>query len=98
MKEVLLAAAFAVVTTVAFVALPATAFASETEDVALCAAALDAKGVAAADAFRPKFLKSKGAAVRKISVLMIPTAGDAVSIEAECSIKRGEVVDVAVKA
>lgn len=98
MREVILAAIFAIASTLAFVALPATAFAGETEDVALCAAALDAKGVAAADAFRPKFLKSKGAAVRRISVLMIPTGGDAASIEAECAIKRGEVIDVAVKA
>lgn len=97
MKEVLFAA-IAVASTLAIIAQPSTAFAaSVSDDVALCAAALDAKGLAAADAFRPKFLKSKGSLVRKVSVLMIPT-GDGASIEAVCQIKRGEVIDVAVKA
>ena len=91
MREVLIAAAFAVVSTVAFVALPATAFASETDDVALCAAALDANGVADANDYRAKFLKSKGAQVRKVSVLLIPN-GDGQSIEAVCEIKKGEVI------
>jgi uncharacterized membrane protein YgcG len=97
MREVLFAAAFALAASAAFVALPATAFASESDDVALCAAALDAKGVAAADSYRAKFVKSKGAQVRKVTVLMIPNAGGA-SIEAICQIKKGEVIDASVKA
>jgi hypothetical protein len=97
MKEVLLAAAFAVVTTVGFVALPATAFAGETDDVALCAAAADAQGIASASDFRAKFVKSKGAKVRRVSVMFVPN-GSGASIEATCEIKRGEVINLAVKA
>ena len=97
MREVLFAAAFAVVSTLAFVALPATAFASETDDVALCAAALDEKGVADADDYRAKFLKSKGAQVRNVSILLIPHEGGD-SIEAVCQIKKGEVIEASAKA
>lgn len=97
MREVLFAAAFAVVSAVGFVALPATAFASETDDVARCAAALDANGVAAANDYRAKFVKSKGAQVRKIELLLIPNAGGE-SIEAICEIKKGEVISAALKA
>jgi len=97
MREVLFAAAFAVVAAAGFVALPATAFASETDDVARCAAALDANGVAAADAYRPKFVKSRGAQVRKIELLLVPNNGGE-SIAAVCEIKKGEVISAAVKA
>jgi hypothetical protein len=97
MREIVLAAAFAIVSTGVFVAMPATAFASETDDVALCAAAADAKGVASSGAYRAKFQKSKGAAVRKVSVLFIPN-GEGSSIEAVCEIKKGEVVDIQVAA
>lgn len=97
MREVLFAAAFAIVTAVGFVALPAAAFASETDDVARCAAALDANGVADADAYRAKFVKSKGAQVRRIELLLVPNAGGE-SISAICEIKKGEVISAAAKA
>jgi len=95
MKEILVAGAIAALATFVITS-PSTA-ASLSEDVALCASALNDKGIAAADAFRPKFLKFRGAAVRKVTVLMIPTGDGAQSIEAECAIKKGEVVDVTVK-
>lgn len=98
MREFFLAGAIAA-SALALVAIPTTASAASVgDDVALCAAALDAKGVATASDFRAKFLKSRGAAVRRVSVLMIPTASDKQSIEAECQIKKGEVIDIAVKA
>jgi hypothetical protein len=96
MREILIAGAVAALTTLAILNTPALA-SSVNEDVALCAGALDSRGVAAADSFRPKFLKFRGGAVRRISVLMIPNADGAQSIEAECRIQRGEVVDVTVK-
>lgn len=99
MREVLLAGAFAAALAVSAVARPAAAYASESGDqVALCAAALDAKGVATADSYRAKFLKSKGGAVKTVTVRLIPLADGVEAIEAECQIRHGEVVDVAVKA
>ncbi|MEX0644987.1 MAG: hypothetical protein WD076_06740 [Parvularculaceae bacterium] len=99
MREFLLAGVIGTAFTVAIAAQPTTAFASEAGDqVALCAAALDAQGIASADAYRAKFLKSKGGAVKSVTVKMIPVADGAEAIEAECQIRRGEVVDVTVKA
>ncbi len=99
MREILLAGVLAAASTFAYFALPAAASAaSSAEDLAVCVAAINERGIAAADAFRPKFLKLRGGAVRRVSVLMIPKADGAKSIEAECSIKGGEVLEVAVKA
>lgn len=99
MREILLATVLAFASTAAIVATPATAFAADTsEQVALCAAALDAKGIAAASDYRAKFLKTKGGAVQTVTVKLIPTADGLEAIEAECQIKRGEVVDATVKA
>lgn len=96
MREIFIAGAVAALSTVAVLNSPALA-SSVSEDLALCASALDQRGVAQADSFRPKFLRLRGGAVRRIGVLMIPNADGAPSIEAECRIQRGEVVDVTVK-
>lgn len=99
MKEMLLAGAFAIVSTIAIFALPTAAFAADADgEVALCAAAADAEGIAAIDDYRAKFLKSKGGAVKTVTILLVPAVGDDASITAQCKIKRGEVIDVAVKA
>jgi len=99
MKEMFLAGVFALASTAAIFALPATAFAADVSgQVALCAAAADAEGIAAADAYRAKFLKSKGGAVTTVTIKLVPIADDAGTITAECRIKRGEVIDVAAKA
>jgi hypothetical protein len=99
MREILLAGVFGVAFTAAIAAQPSTAFASETGDqVALCAAALDAKGIAAADDYRAKFLKTKGGALKTVTVKMVPVSDGAAAIEAECQIRSGEVIDVTVKA
>lgn len=97
MKEILLAGVLALLSTAAVVATPAFA-ADTTTQVELCAAALDAKGLASAGDYRAKFLKTKGGAVQTVTVKLLPTADGADSIEAECQIKRGEVIDATVKA
>lgn len=99
MKEMFLGGVFALAMTAAFVAAPATAFAaSADEEVSLCAAAADANGIAAADAYRAKFIKSRGGAKKTVTIKLVPASGEAETITAECEIKRGEVLGVAVKA
>jgi ABC-type glycerol-3-phosphate transport system substrate-binding protein len=98
MKEFLLAGVFAAAFTVAIASQSGTAFATESDQVALCAAALDAQGLAAADEYRAKFLKTKGGAVKTVTVKLIPVADGVEAIEAECEIKRGEVTNATVKA
>lgn len=99
MKEMFLAGVFALVSTAAIFATPTLAFASSTsEQVALCASAADAEGIAAIDDHRAKFLKSKGGAVKTVTIKLVPLAGDSDSITAQCRIKRGEVLEVGVKA
>lgn len=95
MNKLVISAAFAA----ALIAAPGAALATSTADqISLCAAALDEQGLAAAADYRPKFVKSKGGSVKKITVRFIPTTNGAEAIEAECEIRRGEVVDVSVKA
>lgn len=99
MKETLFAGLFAAISMIAVFAAPTAAVAADADaEVALCAAAADAQGIAAAQDYRAKFLKSKGGAVKTITIKLVPAAGDAASITAECKIKRGEVLDIAVKA
>lgn len=99
MREMFMAGVFALVSTVAILALPGLAFAADADtQVALCAAAADAQGVASADDYRAKFLKSKGGAVKTVTIKLIPIADSADAITAQCRIKRGEVIDFAVKA
>ncbi|HOP20011.1 MAG TPA: hypothetical protein PLV61_08165 [Parvularculaceae bacterium] len=99
MKEFVLAGAAVALSAAAFLAAPAPAFAaSADEQVSLCAAAADAQGIAATDAYRAKFMKSKGGAVQTVTIKLVPEAGESESITAECKIKRGEVIGVTVKA
>ena len=99
MKEFVLAGAAVALSAAAFVSMPAPAFAASfDEQVALCAAAADEQGIAAADAYRAKFVKSKGGGVQTVTIKLVPEAGETESITAECKIKRGEVIGVTVKA
>lgn len=99
MKEMFLAGVFALVSTAAILALPTTAFAASVDSqVALCAAAAESEGVATADEYRVKFLKSRGGAVKTVTIKLIPLAEDSDAVTAQCRIRRGEVIDFAIKA
>lgn len=94
----IIAAPLVVALSAAAMGLTAPALATSVDQqVALCAAALDAEGIAAADAYRARFVKSRGGAAKTVQVKMIPI-GEGESITAECRIRRGEVTDVSVKA
>lgn len=93
MREIAFASLIAAAT-VAFAA-PAAA-SSEVAQVELCAAALDAQGVAAASDYRARFVKSKGGAVKTVTVRLIPTGNGAQAKTAECQIRRGEVVEASI--
>lgn len=77
-----------------------TAFAAQTENdqVALCAAAFASDGTAPADQYRAKFVKSKGASVKTVTIRLVPTASEGEAKTAECQIKKGEVISKEVKA
>lgn len=80
----------------ALMSLPASA-ATPAEEVALCAAAADAEGLAPASGYRPKFIDSRGGALKRVTIELVPyDRGDVLT--AECRIRRGEVVEVALKA
>lgn len=97
MREIVFASLLAV-SPLAFAA-SAPAFASgEVAQVELCAAALDAQGLAASSDYRAKFIKSKGGATKTVTVELIPMVNGADVKTAECQIKGGEVTGVAVKA
>lgn len=97
MRSVVVSGAIALAAA-ATLAVPSLAFAaSADEQVALCAAALDAKGVASVEQYRAKFVKSKGAAVKTVTVKLVPIAEGVEPITAKCQIKRGEVVDASVE-
>lgn len=91
------AIAFAALAAASAFAGPAFASSEANAQVNLCAAALDAQGVAAAGDYDARFQKSKGSAVKTVTIKLIPIAGGA-SIVAECQIKRGEVIEAIVKA
>ncbi len=81
----------------ALVLTAAPAFAGERENqVALCASAIDAQGLAKADDYRAKFVKAKGGAAQTVTIKLIPNAaGD--SLTAECLIKKGEVTQATIQ-
>lgn len=81
---------------VAFMSPPASA-ATLAEEIALCAAAADAEGLAPAGDYRPKFVDSRGGAAKRVTIELIPYDGGEV-LTAECRMRRGEVLEVALKA
>ncbi len=93
MNKFLFAAAFAAST-----AFAGAASASSAQDqLNLCVAELDARGVASVGDYRPRFKGVRGGGVKRVTVLMTPLSGEGDEFEATCSIKRGEVVDVDIK-
>lgn len=96
MKKFVFAGVFAAA---ALMAAPG-AFAAQTENdqVSLCAAAFAADGTAPADQYRAKFVKSKGSAVKTVTIRLVPTESEGDAKTAECKIQRGEVVSKEVKA
>lgn len=98
MREVLLSAVFAASFAAAVAFQSGTAFASDvSKEVAACAEALDAQGVAAAADYRAKFKGRRGGRVVKLDVRMVPI-GEGAAIDAVCEFRRGEVVSATVKA
>ncbi len=95
MKNFVIAGVFA-----AALACAPSAFAGQTENdqVALCAAAFAADGSAPADQYRAKFVKTKGAAVKTITIRLVPTQAEGDAKTAECKIKQGEVISKEMKA
>ncbi len=65
------------------------------EQVDLCAAAVDAEGLANVSDYRVKFSSATGS--RRLEIKLIPNAGGDTLI-AECRIRRSEVTSVALKA
>ncbi|HXI86144.1 MAG TPA: hypothetical protein VNH64_01695 [Parvularculaceae bacterium] len=97
MKQLLLTALLSGVFAAALIAQPSTAYASGTGDLELCAAALNAQGVASADQYRVKFVHSKGSVVKTVTVKLVPIADGVAPAEAQCEIRKGEVVNAALK-
>lgn len=64
------------------------------EKIDLCAAAVQAEGLAEVENYRVKFA---GGASRKVMIELIPDNGGD-TLEAECRIRRGEVSSVELKA
>ena len=87
----------------ALIALPvfaaSTANAASTqEQIAMCADALDERGVAARGDYKPRFKSISGGGAKKLVLEMEPTVEGDESVVAVCKIKRGKVTEVMVKA
>ncbi len=93
MKNLIVAIA---ASTLALSTAPAIA-AGTSDQISLCASALETQGLAPADAFKTEFVSVKGASLRTVTMKLIPLAGGVEQI-AECQIKRGKVVGAAIKA
>lgn len=87
---------FATLAALAMVSLTPAFAADVSQQVSKCASALDAQGLAASDAYRAKFVKSKGGTTQIVTLKLVPLATGE-SLTAECTIKRGEVTDAAIK-
>ncbi len=67
------------------------------EKVDLCAAAVEAEGLATVSDYRVKFVSAGGGATKRLQIKLTPNAGGDTLI-AECKIRRGEVTEVNLKA
>ncbi len=65
--------------------------ASAQQQIAMCTKALDAQGLTKAGEYRSKFVKSKGGAVKTITLKIYPQNGSG-SLTAKCRIKGGSVI------
>ncbi len=90
-KNIILSIAFGAV---AITAAPAGAT-NWNEQIDLCAAAVDAEGLANMGDYTAKFGGAAGS--KRIEIKLVPNAGGD-TLVAECRIRRGEVTSVALKA
>ena len=72
--------------------------ASTSEQLAMCAAELESRGVASSDDYRPEFKGISGGGTKKLTLKMKPISDGKEPVTATCKIKRGQVTDVVVKA
>lgn len=93
MKNLLISAAAA---TAVLTVAPAYAVGT-TEQISMCASALEEQGLAPANVFKQEFVSIKGASLRTVTMKLIPLSGGEVQL-AECQIKRGKVIGAAIKA
>lgn len=66
------------------------------EEIAMCADAVNDAGLAKVAEYDVKFASVAGASVKRLAIELVPTANGE-TIVAECRIKRGKVIDVALK-
>ncbi|NOX82736.1 MAG: hypothetical protein GXP06_07090 [Alphaproteobacteria bacterium] len=76
-------------------AVPAHA-ASISEQVNLCAEAINAQELAVVSDYRVKFIRTTGGSAKRLSLELIPHA-DGEVLRAECKVRRGKVVEVALQ-
>ncbi|MEL7487173.1 MAG: hypothetical protein AAGJ87_08160 [Pseudomonadota bacterium] len=93
MKNVVLAAVFS-----ASLFAAGAASASTKDQINQCAAELDARGVASANDYRAKFKGVRGGGTKHVTLKMVANEKGKEDMIATCKIKRGEVIDVSVKA
>jgi len=77
----------------ALAAFPANAT-TVSDQINLCAAAIDAEELAVISDYRVKFVSASGGGAKRVSVDLIPVAEGEV-LRAECKIRRGKVQEVA---
>lgn len=88
---------FAILGVSAMVGLPAHAGSPWDERVELCAEAIGEQGLADVDDYRVKFAGGGGGATKRVTVTLTPVEGGD-KMSAQCKIRRGDVVDVKLKA
>ena len=91
LKNYLSAAIVVVIMAVApaFAATPA-------EHANMCASALESEDLVPQGDYRLRFVKSRGASVKTITIKLIPDSGDAVT--GVCKIRRGDVIKASLQA
>lgn len=77
---------------------PAFAASSTQDQLAMCVAALESRGIASQSDYRATFKGVRGGGTKKLKVLMSPRDKNGVAINATCIIKRGKIADIVVNA
>jgi len=84
--------------TVASVTLTVPAMAKSTSELLeMCVVAMDETKLASSQDYRAKLKKSRGGALKKLTIELVPVNGDGESKTVVCQVRRGNVVDVADK-
>ncbi|MEO0398582.1 MAG: hypothetical protein AAF224_04065 [Pseudomonadota bacterium] len=74
------------------------ASAGTSDQIAMCLAALDEGGEVNTSDYEPRFKGVRGGGLKRLSLELAPVVDGGDTLEAECKIRRGEVVDIEVKA